>query len=84
MNVILKAESCHKFRTRLGEIHPANQSGCHLKNNCGTIRLRDPNPDKPEKKPLNHDGDNGSQRKILNALTSCSVVAFVVNSLLFV
>ncbi len=43
-----------------------------------------PNPDKPEKKPLNHDGHNVAQRKILNALTSCSVVAFVVNSLLFV
>jgi hypothetical protein len=42
-----------------------------------------PNPDKPEKKTFNHDGDNGAQRKILNALTSCSVVAFVVNFLLF-
>ncbi len=42
-----------------------------------------PNSDKPEKKPLNHDGHNVAQRKILNALTSCSVVAFGVNSLLF-
>jgi hypothetical protein len=34
-----------------------------------------PNPDKPEKKKLYHDGDNGTQRKTLNTLTSCYVVA---------
>jgi mannosyltransferase OCH1-like enzyme len=43
-----------------------------------------PNPDKPEKKTFNHDGNNGALRKALNALTSCSVVTFVVNFLLFV
>jgi hypothetical protein len=36
----------------------------------------EPNPDKPEKKAFNHDdNNNGTLRKILNALTSCSVVA---------
>lgn len=40
-----------------------------------------PNLDKPEKKTLNHDGNNGTLRKILSAFASCSVVAFVVNSL---
>ncbi len=49
----------------------------------GKNKPPDPNPDKPEKTTFNHDGNNGALRKILNALTSCSGVTFVVNFLLF-